>query len=123
MASKKSVKFTAKAKKISGSILLVVGIVLIVFGSIVSGKVNQGRRKIRKAQKSVNVIRDVSGASGYTRGIGKAASNSAQKKINKGKRQAGTFKGLSIVFLVVGIVCVSSGASILYLGYEPKKRK
>lgn len=119
MKSKKNID----SKKIYGSVLLIVGAALIVFGSIISGQVKQGDRKIHNAQRNVNTFKQVTKASPYTREIGKSASRSVQKKINAGRKKAGKFKGLSIVLLIVGIVSALSGATLLYLGFGTKKKR
>lgn len=109
---------SANRKKIAGSILLSLGVVLIVFGSIVSGKVDQGKRKIQNAQRGVNTVRSVTGVTRYSEDIGNAATLSVQNKINSGKTKVKKFNALSLIMLILGTASSLIGSILLYKGFH-----
>lgn len=110
-------------KRISGVILLVLGVLIIIFGNIISGQVEEGKKKIHKAQRGVNTIKDISKIHQTTEKIGKTITKPVQKKINKGRVQAKDYKILSTVMLIVGIVFSATGVILLILSFTSKKRQ
>lgn len=114
-------KSSGSTKKILGSVLLVIGVLLVVFGSIISGKVDEGDKKIRSSQRAINTIKRVTRIHPISRDIGRAATKPTQRKINKGRKEANTYRSLSIICLIVGIVSTVFGAALLFWGFMSKK--
>ena len=110
-------------KRISGIIFVILGSLLIVFGSSISTQVSQGIKKIHKAQAGVNVVRGVSKIHQSTEKIGKAVTSPIQKKIDDGRKETKSFKSLSMAMFVVGIAFCAFGAVLLFFSFTRKNRE
>ena len=112
-----------RSSKIAGFIIAILGICVFVFGTIVSAKVKEGEQDITKGQRGVNVVRDVSKITPFTKKVGKMATRPAQQKINKGKVSAGRYKKLALWLRIGGIVLFAAGAFLLFYGYTRNSKR
>ena len=112
-----------KSKKISGSILLIVGITFYIFGAFISGQVKEGEKKIQGAQSGVNTATGVTRINRYTKQVGRFFASPIQNKINQGKEKAGKFKVLSLCLRIGGILLFVIGIFILLQGFKNRRKK
>ena len=104
-----------KGKRITGFVLMVLGICCFIFGSIVASRVKQGESQIQSAQKGVNTVKKATKINPYAHEIGTLATAPAQKKIDAGKMKASQFKVLSFWFRLGGIILFVIGIVIMVL--------
>ncbi|PCI95942.1 hypothetical protein COB11_00650 [Candidatus Aerophobetes bacterium] len=109
-------------KRIIGIVFLVLGIGFYVFGNYVASEVADGRKKISSGQKSVDDVQSLSKLTPFTKGIGKAATGSAQKKIDKGREDVRKYQILADWMHGVGIGVFVIGAGLLAYSFIFKKR-
>ncbi len=112
-----------RSSKIGGFIILILGICVFVFGTIVSAKVRQGEIQINKGQRGVNFVRDVTRINPFTKKIGKMATRPAQQRINRGETSAERYKKLAIWLRIGGIVLFVGGAVLIFYGYSGKSKR
>lgn len=106
-----------KNTRILSTILIILGIVLYILGSYISGEVSEGRQKIAGAQKGVDMGRRFS-PSGP---VGDIATGSVQKKIDEGSRTADKYQVLANWLHGSGIVFIVVGAGLLIFSFVRKK--
>ena len=111
-----------KVKRIIGIVLLVLGVGFYIFGSYVASEVSDGRKKISSAQSTVDGIDSLSKVTPFTKGLGKAATGSAQKKINKGREDVRKYQILADWMHGVGIGVFAVGVGLLAYTFIFKKR-
>ena len=111
-----------KLKKITGPILTILGIILFIFGSIISGKVKEGEKQIHKAKEGIHLLKDVTKISPYTRKAEKVTTQPLEGKVKEGEQKAATFKLLSIWFRIGGIILFVSGLTCFFLDFKLKKK-
>ncbi|PIS00921.1 MAG: hypothetical protein COT84_05015 [Chlamydiae bacterium CG10_big_fil_rev_8_21_14_0_10_35_9] len=112
-----------KTKRTLGIIFLILGVVLYIFGSYISGEVAKGRQQISSAQKSVDKGRGFSQLSPFTKDVGGMLADSAQKKIDEGRQQADEYEALANWLHIGGIVIFIVGVGFLAFSFSRKKRK
>lgn len=112
-----------KSKKISGSILLFLGLAFYIFGTLISGQVRAGEEKIHRAQSGVNTATGVTRINRYTKQVGRFFASPIQNKINEGKEKAGKFRVLSLTLCITGIVLFFLGIVFLFLGFKNRRKK
>lgn len=96
--------------KILGIGLIVMGIASFIGGNYISSQVNQGKRKVRKAQSGVDAVNSASSSDPALYFFSKAATGPIQKQINEGKRDIVYYQSLAKnldiagwVMLVIGV--------------------
>jgi hypothetical protein len=110
-------------KKATGTVLVLVGIALIGAAIYIKGEVSIGRVKIASAQKQVDTGSSLFSLSPYTKDVGKGLTDSAQKKIDEGKKQAGAYDELADRIQIGGIICVILGIGIFFIPSRKGRRR
>ena len=110
-------------RKILGFVLVVVGVALFVFGGYVSGQVDDGRKKIKSAEQGVNFSRRITRSNQYTKDIGEMATQSAQRKIDQGRRYADSYQTLAFWLSLSGIIVFAVGILLFIIGFFHRKNK
>lgn len=108
-------------KKILGIFLVLIGAGLIIFGSIVSKKVQQGDLKIQRSQNTVDTVRGISRINPDTKKIGKAVTRPAQKKINQGKVEANRYRAIALWSKIGGILLIAVGGGMFFIALSNKQ--
>lgn len=111
-----------KKFKVLGGILVILGIVLYIFGSYISGEVAEGRKKIASAQGSVDTLKGISGVTPFSKDLGNMATGSAQKKIDAGRQDADQYETLANWLHGGGIVLFVAGIGLIIYSYTRKKK-
>jgi len=109
-----------KIRIISGALILL-GIVLYGFSSYIEGEVVEGRKKIAGAQRSVDELKGISGATPFSKSLGDIATGSAQKKIDAGRQEADQYQLLANWLHGSGIVIFVAGIGLLIFSFVRKK--
>lgn len=109
-----------KNKKVLGSILIILGIVLFIFGSYISGEVAKGREQISTAQKGVDVGSGV--ISPFSEDLSDAATAPIQEKIDEGRRDADRYQTLANWLHGSGVVIFVAGIVVLLRSRGSKKK-
>ncbi len=109
-----------KFKRILGFIVLIGGLALVLISHYISTQVGEGKSKISKAQKQVDMGNDLFSLSPSTKALGKGVTGSAQKKIDAGKQQVGEYEELAENLQMGGIVVALLGVVILFISRKKK---
>jgi hypothetical protein len=107
-------------RRISGIIILIIGIVMYFFSNYITDQVNEGKKKVSNAQKKVNQGNSLFSLNPYTKEIGKAATNPAQQEINEGEQQISEYEQIAHWLYVGGVVVVILGAGIFVISFVGK---
>lgn len=110
-------------KRIWGIVLIIIGIILFVFGSYVSGEVAQGEQKIKSAQKGVDQSKSLTSSNRYTKSVGNMATRPVQKKIDEGKHEAASYQTLANILHGSGVVVFIIGVGCIAFSFTSKHRK
>lgn len=110
-------------KGIWGIVLIIIGVILFVFGSYISGEVSDGEKKIKHAQQTVDQGKRLTSSNRYTKGIGNMAAHPVQKKIDEGKTEAKNYQTLASILHGSGIVVFIIGVGCIVFSFTSKHRK
>ncbi len=100
---------TMKWIKILGITLIVMGIASFVGGNYIRSQVDQGKKKVRKAQSGVNAVNSASSSDPALYFFSKAATGPIQSQINEGKKDIVYFQALAKNLDIAGWVMVIVG--------------
>lgn len=109
-----------RLKLILGIILCLGGIGLFVLSDYISNEVSEGRVEIQQGQKQVDGINSFFKNTTKTDLVGDVVTNSAQKKINKGIREANYYEGVSGQLKIAAWVSFIAG--VIFLVFARRKR-
>ena len=110
-----------KKKRTTSIILIILGIGLYLFGNYIADEVSKGRKQITSGQESVDQVKKLSQFNPFTKEIGDMATDSAQKKIDKGKQDANKYQVLANWLHGGGIVIFVTGIGLLVFSFARKK--
>ncbi len=109
-------------RRISGIVLMVVGVGLFLFGNYVAGEVDQGRKKISSAQQKVDFGKKATDLSPYTKDIGNLAAKPIQKKIDEGKDEADQYQTLARWTHISAIAVFALGILLFIFSFIHRKK-
>lgn len=109
--------------RITSWVLIPLGIAAFVFGSIIAAKVSRGEVEIQKAERTVQVIRQVGKINPYTKQAAKVATDPMKNKIQDGKAKAAKYQILSVWLRIAGIVAFAVGVILLFFFRRKSKKK
>jgi hypothetical protein len=109
-------------KRVVGTIILAVGVIAYVLGMYIEGEVGAGKKKIAKAESSVNAGKELSSLSPVTKEIEDLASSGVEKKIDEGKQDVATYTKVAEILHMGGIVFFIGGALLIVMSFTNKKK-
>lgn len=109
-------------RKISGILLVIIGITMYLMSNYIADQVYQGKKQIASAQQKVDIANGLFSQSPYTKGIGGAITSSGQKQINEGKNQVSEYELLANRLHIGGVVIFIAGIGLFLVGFLSKKR-
>ncbi len=108
------------AKKVAGTVLVVIGAVMLFFSNYIAEQVLSGKMQIKQAQGQVDTIDSVFSMSKYTKPVGKQLTGSAQKKIDAGQMDVNKYEAMARNLKIGGIIVILIGIALFVL--SRKKR-
>ena len=105
-----------RAKRISGIIIVIIGVALILSSFYIKSRVRSGRQEISEAQSTVNKGKKLFSVTPITKDVGDVLTGSAQKKINEASGMADSYAVLATWFQVGGAVFIVLGSVLIYIG-------
>lgn len=109
-----------KKKRITGIILIIIGIALYLVSNYINEQVAEGRVKISSAQKEVDVGSKLFSMSPYTEGAGTFAKGHAQKKINEGEQTANQYERTAKWLFSLGIISGLIGIFLVIWSFKKR---
>ncbi|MES2344619.1 MAG: hypothetical protein V4494_01585 [Chlamydiota bacterium] len=106
-------------KKILGVVLLVVGFAMYLFSVYIMNEVGEGRDKISTSQSVVDAGKGLFSENPF----GKAATDSAQEKLDEGSEEASAYEKLAHVLHIGGAILIVVGAGVFILGFINRNRR
>ncbi len=116
-------KTNPKTKKIIGSILFLIGALLIAFSAILNAQIQEGEQKIQNSQQTVNTVKKVSRIHPILKKVGEIATSPVQTKIDEGKLEVNKYRGISLILVICGFSSAFFGLLFLIWGFFQKKKK
>ncbi|MCX6991145.1 MAG: hypothetical protein NTX49_08810 [Chlamydiae bacterium] len=110
-------------RKISGILLVVIGVAMYLMSNYIADQVFQGKNQIASAQQKVDIANGLFSQSPYTKGIGGAVTSSGQKQIDEGKSQVSQYELLANRLHTGGVVICIAGAGLFLVGFLGKKKR
>lgn len=111
-----------RGKRITGIVLLIVGIITYLLSDYIAQEVALGKEKIANAQKQVDTGNSLFSQSPYTEDAGKILTDRAQGKIDAGQAEVDKYEKISKTLHVGGIILAIVGAGFLIVSFRSKKR-
>ncbi|NGX43968.1 MAG: hypothetical protein K1060chlam3_00126 [Candidatus Anoxychlamydiales bacterium] len=105
-----------RTKRISGIIIVLIGVALILSSFYIRSRVRSGRQEISEAQSTVSKGKKLFSVTPITKEVGKGFMNSVQKKINEATGKADSYAVLATWFQIGGSVFIVLGAVLIYIG-------
>lgn len=107
-------------KRISGIIIVILGIFLILSSFYIKSRVSSGREQISEAKESVRKGKQLSDLNPFTKEVGKHITDSAERKIKEGSAEADTYDTIALWFQIGGSVFVVIGAGLIFVSRKKK---
>jgi len=104
------------AKRISGIIFVILGIILLLSSFYIRSRVESGRKEISQAQSTLDKGKKLFSVTPITKEIDKGFTDSVQKKINEATGKADSYAVLATWFQIGGIVCIIVGGVLIFIG-------
>lgn len=109
--------------RIFGFLILIAGIVCLFISNYIMEQVNEGKLQVAAGEKKVQQGQQMFSGNPLSEQIGGALTNSANKKIAKGKQQIGYYENVANNFENAGYIGIIVGAGfVLYSFFGKKKR-
>lgn len=108
-------------KRISGIVILLVGVAMLAASSYIKSQVEEGREQISSAQKKVKQANSLFSLNPVAKEVGGVVTGEAEKKINAGQQQADEYEQIRGWLQVGGIVCLVVSAGLFLLSRKKKK--
>ena len=102
-------------KRISGIIIVILGIALILSSFYIKSRVSSGREQISEAEESVKQGKELFSSNPFTKEIGKHITGSVEKKIKEGSDKADTYDTLALWFQIGGSAFVVIGSGLIFI--------
>lgn len=109
------------AKRIVGSIAIVLGAGMYLMANYIAEQVAEGQGQINSAQKKVDTGNMLFSQSGYTKGVGEAITDSAQKQIDEGQMEVNKYTQIASGLHIGGILVFILGIGFLAYSFSGKK--
>ena len=110
-------------RRVSGIILLIIGIVMYFFANYIADQVTAGKEQISSAQSKVDAGNTLFSLNPYSKQIGKAVvTDPAQQQINEGKQQVSQYDQISHWLHTGGIVVMIIGAGLIIISFIGKRK-
>lgn len=100
-------------KRITGIVILVVGVVAFGLSMYIDKQTGEGRTRIEKGEKQVRQLERVTSVTPPTAVVGRVATSSAKQKIAKGRQDVAWYDSVSGwlkvgggVFIVAGLIAL-----------------
>jgi len=108
------------AKRISGIIIVILGIALILFSFYIKSRVSSGREQISEAEESVRKGKQLFSLNPYSKEVGKHITGLAERKIKEGSAKADRYDTLALWFKIGGGVFIVIGAGLIFISRKKK---
>ena len=102
-------------KRISGIIILIIGITLIGTSFYIKSRVSSGREQISEAEESVRKGKQLFSSNPLTKEIGKGITDSAEKRIQAGSAEADRYAKLALWFQIGGGIFIVVGGVLIFI--------
>lgn len=100
-------------------VVFAIGIGMLFFSNYIQKEVAQGKKKISKAQSTVDAGNSLFSATPLTKELGKGVTGSVQKKIDAGQEDVDYYESLSHWLQIGGIAFMIGGVGLFFI---PKRR-
>ncbi len=101
--------------KIFRVVLILIGLGLVGGSMYIQSQVDEGKVKIKKAEKAVGQGNALFSLNPVAKEFGKGLTDSAQKKIDEGKDQIGSYTQLADRLKISGIVLALIGVGLFFV--------
>lgn len=110
-------------KRISGIIIVILGISLILSSFYIKSRVASGREQISEAEESVRKGKQLFSLNPVTKELGKGITDSAERKIKAGSAKADRYETLALWFQIGGGVFIVIGSGLIFMSRKKKSIK
>ena len=108
------------AKRVSGVIILVLGVSLIASSFYIKSRVRSGREQISEAEDTVRQGKRLFSLNPITKEVGKHITGPAERKIKEGSAKADRYDTLALWFQIGGGVFIVIGSSLIFISRKKK---
>ena len=108
------------AKKISGIILIILGVSLILSSFYIKSLVRTGREQISEAKESIRKGKQLFSLNPYSKEVGKNITDPAERKIKEGSAKADRYDTLALWFQIGGGVFIVIGSVLIFISRKKK---
>ncbi len=109
-------------KRVLGTAILIIGVIAYLLGMYIEKEVGTGKKKIAKAESTINTGKEITALNPYSKEIGDLASAGAEKKINEGKEDVATYTKVAEILHMSGILFFIGGALLIVISFTNKKK-
>ncbi|NGX34678.1 MAG: hypothetical protein K1060chlam1_01031 [Candidatus Anoxychlamydiales bacterium] len=102
-------------KRISGIIIVILGITLIGTSFYIKSQVSSGREQISEAEKKVQKGKELFSTNPITKELGKGITDSAERKIKAGSAKADRYATLALWFQIGGGILIVVGGVLIFM--------
>lgn len=108
--------------KIIGILLIVLGISSFIGSNYIRSQVDQGKRKVKKAQSAVNATNSATSGNATLYFFSRTATGPIQNQINEGKKDIAYFQSVAKNLDIAGWVMVGTGAFLTVWAFYRGRR-
>jgi putative Mn2+ efflux pump MntP len=110
-----------RSKKISGLIIVILGLVCLYFSHYIKEQVEQGKMQISEAQGKVDTANSIFSVNPVSKEVGKGLTSGAQRQINEGRMEVAKYGQLAMWLQIGGYVLIIVGVLVFLTGFRKKR--
>ena len=108
------------SKKALGLIVAVIGVGLIFVSNYVQIQVDEGKVKIRRAERQVGQGQGLLSLDPLTKQFGNAITRGAERKIDEGKQEVEKYEVIAGRLQIAGIILIAGGILLFFFGHKKR---
>jgi hypothetical protein len=111
-----------KGVKITGILILTIGVGCLIFSSYIQSQIDAGKKKIENVQSSIDTGNKILSLSPKAKELGQSLSKPIQKKLDAGQETIDKYQTIATNLNIAGWLALPIGALLILYAFFWKKR-